>query len=347
MRANHIVLLCLLPVYAASAEGVAGKVMASLLNVRAKPSTKFSVLCQIPNGDTVTVLFEEDGWYNIAAPAHSAAWISGSLLGPDGKVARGGDVFAGPSASHTVYAKLAAGAEVEVKNRRSDNWLQIAVPESATAWVSARYIEAEDVPQVAATPPLEPPVPDPVPEPAPVEPVVEVKPPGPEVAKPEVKPEPEVVVAPPAPKPQVKPVETVIAEPPAPEVKPAEGAANEAVTVAINAVDIDLPAVVPKDIRVHPISFEPQGKEVNFIGEPKLIEKAGVVLRLAEKGDPRAFVIAMRVHDTYYPVAYLQSDSEKLEEWEFHRARVFGTQRVVDEWPRPLIQVDRIEKLNP
>jgi hypothetical protein len=121
----------------------------------------------------------------------------------------------------------------------------------------------------------------------------------------------------------------------------------KSIALAINAVDIDLPPVVPKDIRVHPINFEPNGDEMSFIGTPKSIEKAGVVLRLAEKEHPRAFVIAMRVHDTYYPVAYLQSETEKLEDWEFHRARVFGTQQVVDQWPRPLIQVERIEKLNP
>ena len=345
MRAPLIVLLCLLPVYAVSAEGVTGTVTASLLNVRAKASTKFSVLCQVPNGDKVMVLFEKDGWYNIKAPAHSAAWISGNLVNADGKVSRTGDVFAGPSASHTVYAKVAAGTQVEVKNRREDNWLQISVPESATAWVSARYIEAENVPQAEPPPLPKPPEPEVKPEPVP-EPIADVKPPVPEV-KPEplVKPEPPpVAVTPPAPEPKPEPDAVVV--PPA-SVAEVENADDKKVAVAIKAVDIDLPPVVSEDIRVHPINVELVGDAMSFVGEPKSIEKAGVVLRLSADKHPRSFVIAMRVHDTYYPVAYLQADDLKLDEWEFHRARVFGTQRMVDEWPRPLIQVERIEKLNP
>jgi uncharacterized protein YgiM (DUF1202 family) len=345
--------LCLLTVYAAGAEGVTGTVTASLLNVRAKPSTKFSVLCQIPNGEKVSVLFEKDGWYHIVAPSHASAWISDKLLGEGGKVTRTGDVFAGPSATHTVYAKVAAGVQVEVKNKRSDNWLQITVPENATAWVSARYIKVEgEVPKsepTAAEPGPEP-APEPVPEPEPeAEPVVEVKPPAP---PPEVKPEPTVTPPEPEPEPepepQAEPEPELVQAPPKPAPEPQVDAdEKEAVAVAIQAIDITLPPTVPKDIKVHPINFEPSGAEITFIGEPKSIEKAGVVLRLAEKEDPRAFVIAMRVHDTYYPVAYLQADGENLEAWEYHRARVYGKQRVVDAWPRPLIQVERIEKLNP
>jgi uncharacterized protein YraI len=101
-------------------------------------------------------------------------------------------------------------------------------------------------------------------------------------------------------------------------------------------------------ITIHKIKpIKPPPAQIVFTGEPKPVERKGMIIPLGEKGSKWAYALAIQMQDTYYPTAYLKTDAYKLEEWKWEQVNVVGVQKWMSGWPRPLIEVKSIEKVKP
>lgn len=136
------------------------------------------------------------------------------------------------------------------------------------------------------------------------------------------------------------PVEPAPAEP----TEATEPKAEAAEIKAEPAAPLEMPKA-PADMQVHEIRSQPATDEVKFVSPPKQLTKTGVLLCLAEKNKPWAYVLATPMHRTYYPVAYVQWEGKDLSAWEFDKVRIKGVQRFVDGWPRPLFLIEDLEEL--
>ncbi len=68
------------PCYVSTRYLAGGKVACGRLNVRAKPSEKATVLCQLDRGDEVDEIEEDGGWTAIKAPDCVELWVSAELI---------------------------------------------------------------------------------------------------------------------------------------------------------------------------------------------------------------------------------------------------------------------------
>ncbi|NOY75927.1 MAG: SH3 domain-containing protein, partial [Kiritimatiellaeota bacterium] len=60
--------------------GVEGVVVATRLNVRVRPGTKYTQVAQLKKETKVAVLRHKDGWYEISAPSDAKVWISSLFI---------------------------------------------------------------------------------------------------------------------------------------------------------------------------------------------------------------------------------------------------------------------------
>ncbi|MCK5843756.1 MAG: SH3 domain-containing protein [Victivallales bacterium] len=130
-------LLAAIPSFAAG-EGVEGVVMATKLNVRVRPGTKYTRVAQLKKDDKVTVLRHRDGWYEILAPANSEVWIS-SLFIENGLVAKLANLRSGASVANSSYRLAKPGERLQVL-KTSESWTKVQPPKNLKAWVSAKFI---------------------------------------------------------------------------------------------------------------------------------------------------------------------------------------------------------------
>lgn len=126
---------------------------ASMLNVRAGPSTNYEVVATLPKGARVIAEGEMAGWLRIRPPEDTPAYIYATYLScaaalpsrkEDAKSVSGrvtGDsvrLRAKPSLSSTVLATLAEGTPL-VGLWREGEWCAVVPPEGVCVWVSAKY----------------------------------------------------------------------------------------------------------------------------------------------------------------------------------------------------------------
>jgi len=132
-----------------------GTIVADVLNVRARPGLFYEILCKLKEGDSVSVVAENDEWYEIAAPAESQAWLSSDYVSDQGLVTGDGvRIRAGAGVAFTPYHSVDRGASVTTKGDPRNGWQQILVPDGATAWASKEFIRVE-VPEIAVADPTE------------------------------------------------------------------------------------------------------------------------------------------------------------------------------------------------
>lgn len=122
-----------------SAENITGTVNATRLNVRVKPSSKFSVVAGLNRGEKVEIIGKEGDWYRIKAPENASVWVASPFI-KDGKVEKEVHMRAGPSIAYSSYGTLPVGTAVNVINDKVENWLKISPPKGTVAWVSSKYI---------------------------------------------------------------------------------------------------------------------------------------------------------------------------------------------------------------
>lgn len=149
-----------------------GQVNGDRVNVRSGPGTQTHIVTTLRAGDYVRARAIQDGWLEIDWPRSVPAWIGKESVrasaGADGVVS--GVTMASATvhcAGHpraTVLAKLDSGARVIIIGDEG-MWYKIKAPESAAAFINARYVvtgvtppapEAVAPPIAAATPAPQP-----------------------------------------------------------------------------------------------------------------------------------------------------------------------------------------------
>jgi SH3-like domain-containing protein len=164
---------------------VTATVKCNVLDVRGQGSFTGEIITYLKKGENVTVLAEitlghvrpnePKQWSRIIMPANTAVWVDSDYIEADSMAVRAKkvNVRGGPGENYSVIAQLDKGTVVKEIGKK-ENWLEIAAPASAFAFVASEYLEKSSAaPEVAATPPPAepapaPPAPTPAPAPAPV-----------------------------------------------------------------------------------------------------------------------------------------------------------------------------------
>ena len=219
-------------------------VRADNANLRGQAGLKGEVVGQVKKGETLTVISlinldkpkagEPAHWAKVALPAGLKVWVNAKFIDATNKVvyAKKLNLRAGPGENYSVLGVVEKGAEINSLSSKGD-WLQIAAPTNAFAFVSASLLKqdaaapAPVIPPAPATTSLVPDAQPIVSQPAPVPPAAVPAAPSP-VAPPIAAP------APTAPAPAVLPnlvPEIVDTNPPPPRVVSHEGYVRPSVSV--------------------------------------------------------------------------------------------------------------------
>jgi uncharacterized protein YgiM (DUF1202 family) len=125
-----------------------GVVTTSVLNVRARPGTRYEVICKLRKKDKVTIVSAREAWYEITVPEEASAWIASRFVDSAGRIlADRVRVRAGAGLAFTPYGYVNEDDEVTLKGPARYGWQQIQVPQDATAWVGRDFIKVKPVPK--------------------------------------------------------------------------------------------------------------------------------------------------------------------------------------------------------
>lgn len=128
------------------------QVMGDNVNVHCGPGPRFEVVCQVDEGDRVTVRRAIEGWAEIVPPSHARLWVYGELIENGNVIAARVQVRSGPGISYRPAGKLERGAKVTIEATERD-WVRIAPPPSAAVWISRDYLASPSTPQPTPDPP--------------------------------------------------------------------------------------------------------------------------------------------------------------------------------------------------
>ncbi|CEP92890.1 SH3-domain-containing protein [[Clostridium] sordellii] len=130
-----------------------GTVTASALNIRSGPSTSYSVITNVYNGDKLEILETSNGWYKVKLANGKTGWGSGKYISVSGEsdnntstTGKTGIVTAdalhvrtGPSTSYSKLTKVYQGQSVSIIES-SDGWHKIKTPSGHVGWSSGEFI---------------------------------------------------------------------------------------------------------------------------------------------------------------------------------------------------------------
>lgn len=121
------------------AETIKGKINASTLNVRVKPSQNYTAVGYVKNGEEVEIIRCNGSWYEIKAPSGVAVWVAADAV-KDGKIIKTTSLRGGPGVEHQSYLQIQAGRQVDVIDANRKLWLKIKPLPELTAWLFAKYV---------------------------------------------------------------------------------------------------------------------------------------------------------------------------------------------------------------
>jgi len=143
------------------------EVTVSNLVVRGQAGLKGETVSHLSKGDAVTVLDqinldkhaagEPAQWAKIALPSTVHVWVNAKYIDGSSKVvsAKKLNLRAGPGENFSVVGVIEKGAPVSELETKGD-WIKIAAPASAYAFVAAMYLKQEaSAPAIASTAPAE------------------------------------------------------------------------------------------------------------------------------------------------------------------------------------------------
>ena len=215
-------------------------------NLRGQAGLKGEVVGQLKKGETVTVLSlinldkpkagEPAHWAKVALPAGLKVWVNSKFIDATNKVVavKKLNLRAGAGENYSVLGVIEKGAEINSLSTRGD-WIQIATPTNAFAFVAAGLLKQDAAAVAAAVIPPAPATTSMVPEAQPI--VTQPVPVPPAVVPSEPAPVTPPPVAAPAPvTPSLPPVTNAAAElvdtnPPPPRVVSHEGFVRPSVSV--------------------------------------------------------------------------------------------------------------------
>ena len=96
---------------------------------------------------------------------------------------------------------------------------------------------------------------------------------------------------------------------------------------------------------VHAILPLPIDRKIVLVGQREPIQRKGTVVALDKTSFPFKYALAKKINSTYYPLAYLSPEYDKLKEWAGKVVTISGFQSWIRGWPRPMIQVEMIDPL--
>ena len=114
------------------------------LNVRSQPGTNFPIVAEIPNGEAVTILSEQNGWYRVVTSNGTYGWVARQFvrfLNATGVVTtQGGNLNMrnGPSVGSPIVGSVPNGTVVEIIGLRGD-WYEIW-SQGRTGYVSRQFV---------------------------------------------------------------------------------------------------------------------------------------------------------------------------------------------------------------
>jgi uncharacterized protein YgiM (DUF1202 family) len=171
----------------------------SELIVRGQAGLKGEMVAHLYRGDQVTVLEqinlshhtsdEPSQWAKISYPTNAHVWVDAKYVDSNGTISsKKLNLRAGPGENYSVVGVLEHGASVTQLETKG-NWMKIAPPTNAYAFVAAKYLAEVTTPPPSPAPPAEAPETPTTPAPvAPQEPIV-MTPPTPMTPPPPPQPE--------------------------------------------------------------------------------------------------------------------------------------------------------------
>ena len=142
-----------------------GTVTASTLNIRKGPSTSYSIVGALKNGESVTITETDSatGWYKIKTSAGVVGYVSNKYIKVSGQVSgetgedsgaetattkKTGTVTAsslyvrsGPSKSYSIVTTLSKGHTVTIHETASTGWHKVTTSSGKTGYVGPNYIK--------------------------------------------------------------------------------------------------------------------------------------------------------------------------------------------------------------
>ncbi|SFC11020.1 Beta-N-acetylglucosaminidase [Alkalibacterium subtropicum] len=143
----------------AAAYKVTGEVTASALNVRSGNGTGYSAIDQVYAGQSVTIIDEDNGWYQIVyivSGETRVGWVHGDYVQKDSKetvkhdfneaynpvariTATTLNVRQGPGTSHSIITTVNSGQRYTILKGES-GWYQLDLGNGQLGWVSGDYV---------------------------------------------------------------------------------------------------------------------------------------------------------------------------------------------------------------
>lgn len=298
-----------------------GVVNVRKLNVRIRPTTKYSITGVLNKGDKVTILKREGDWYMISAPKNSAVWLSRPFIKGD-TITKRVNLRCGPSVAFMKYTAVNAGLKVKVLDDSREDWVQIAPPRGLAAYVSTQFITIVKPPAVKKQ------IVTKKPKPAEVKTVKKPAKTKPVAKKPAVAKKPNQAVQPVA--------EKKVAPEKDSKITPKVSKKYENMTLE-------------ELLRESKKSYKSESKEtgkngVKYVNQSdKVVNRQGVLLPLSKVTLMATHCIAIKVNNEFLPIAYIYTDnSYNLSLWQNRKVSVTGILRWVKGTAIPVIEVDRI-----
>lgn len=141
------------PVTSADSEKVT--ITGEIVNVREQPGTTYSIVTQIHQGETYTLIDHKDDWYKIKLSSNQTGWIASSLAEQQAKAKTvmatvNTDILNVRAEADSTSSKIGVlhqGDQVKKIGEQND-WSQIEY-QSKKAWVNSAYLSIEE--RVSAT----------------------------------------------------------------------------------------------------------------------------------------------------------------------------------------------------
>ncbi len=130
------------------------------VHVRGRPLPTAEICCQMSKGDSAQILERRlvqtvgtntEEWVRIVLPEKVNVWLQTDLVKENVVIKNKVNGRAGPSLMWPVLCVFSKGDPVNVRTNQLE-WIGVAPPPHASAWISGRYIRSETTPISIAQP---------------------------------------------------------------------------------------------------------------------------------------------------------------------------------------------------
>lgn len=136
-----------------------GTLKGDRVNIRARPLPTAEICGQLHKGDSVEIIERRsiqitganaEEWVRIVLPESVNVWIQSGLIGENGLITKKVNGRAGPGLTWPVLCLFSKGNTVQARTNTLD-WVGVAPPRTASAWIAGRFIASETDPIPTAT----------------------------------------------------------------------------------------------------------------------------------------------------------------------------------------------------